>query len=150
MKTFKEFQFGWMVVIMLVVVLFMITYFFIYQIGDRPIPSIPYFIIATVNLVILAMFYGMTTEVDDEKITVRFGVGLIRKQIDLKKIKQVEIVKNPWYYGWGIRFIPGGMLYNMSGLKGVELTFIDSKRIIRIGSKVTENLKSEIERRLTK
>ena len=150
MKGFKEVQFAWWMIALMTFVFLFITYLYINKIGDRPISQVPYFIIMVVNLIILILFYGMTTEIDDAKITIRFGIGIIRKRIAIQNIKHVETVKNQWYYGWGIRFIPGGMLYNISGLKGVELTFYDTKRIVRIGTKVTESLKAEIESRLTK
>jgi hypothetical protein len=90
----------------------------------------------------------MTTTVNAEWITVSFGMGIIRKRIQISRIKNIEIVKNPWYYGWGIRLIPKGMLYNISGSEGVELTFIDTDRVIRIGSAVSTRLKEEISKRL--
>jgi hypothetical protein len=60
----------------------------------------------------------------------------------------VESVTSPWYYGWGIRMIPNGTLYNISGGDGVELKFADTNRIIRIGTKDSLTLKKEIRKRL--
>lgn len=68
----------------------------------------------------------------------------------MQKIKSIQIVESPWYYGWGIRLIPNGILYNISGQKGVELTFSDTNKVIRIGSKKPDALKLEIEKRLPK
>ncbi|MGV3587775.1 MAG: hypothetical protein ACO1OF_12280 [Adhaeribacter sp.] len=93
-------------------------------------------------------FYGLTTKITAEAITVSFGIGLIRKRIKLQRIKTVDTVKSPWYYGWGIRIIPNGTLYNISGTDGVELKFNDTDRIIRIGTKDSLTLKKEIEKRL--
>jgi len=94
------------------------------------------------------LFYGLTTKIENGLLTVSFGVGLIRKRIQLHRIKKVATIVNPWYYGWGIRFIPNGMLYNMSGSDGVELQFNDTGRIIRIGTRDSDRLKMEIESRL--
>jgi len=52
-------------------------------------------------------------------------------------------VKNPWYYGWGIRFTPHGWLYNVSGLHAVEIELKNGKKY-RIGTDVPENLEKAI------
>jgi hypothetical protein len=43
------------------------------------------------------------------------------------------VVRNRWYYGWGIRITPRGWLYNVSGLDAVELALKNGK-CVRIGS----------------
>ena len=92
----------------------------------------------------------MTIKVDTERINISFGLGVIRKSIKVDKIINVDTIKNPWYYGWGIRLIPNGWLYNISGSDGIELKFGDKRRIIRIGTKDSGKLKNEIIKRLTK
>jgi len=82
---------------------------------------------------ILVLFGTMTVSVDDSAVEVRFGIGVIRKRVYLADIEACRIVRNPWYYGWGIHFIPGGILYNASGLSAVELQLM-SGRLVRIGS----------------
>jgi hypothetical protein len=88
----------------------------------------------------------MTIKIDERLLTISFGIGLIRKRIEIARIKNVETVKNPWYYGWGIRIIPKGMLYNISGTAGIELKFKDTERLVRIGTKNSTQLKQEITR----
>jgi hypothetical protein len=63
----------------------------------------------------------------------RFGVGAIRKRIALNEIRAYRCVRNPWYYGWGIHFVPGGTLYNVSGLSAVDLLLASGKHV-RIGT----------------
>ena len=53
------------------------------------------------------------------------------------------MVKNPWYYGWGIRWTPDGPLYNIAGEGGVMLILADGKKI-RIGSDEPELLAGAI------
>jgi hypothetical protein len=43
----------------------------------------------------------MTIKVGTERINISFGLGVIRKTIRVDKIKNVDTIKNPWYYGWG-------------------------------------------------
>jgi hypothetical protein len=45
----------------------------------------------------------------------------------------VTRVRNPWYYGWGIRFISNGMVYNVSGFDAVEIALADGRRV-RLGT----------------
>lgn len=90
----------------------------------------------------------MTTKVDAEKINISFGLGVIRKTIKVEKIENIDIVKDPWYYGWEIRLIPNGWLYNINGSDGIELKFNDNKRVIRIGTRNSIILKNEIKQRL--
>ena len=33
----------------------------------------------------------------------------------------ISQVRNKWYYGWGLRGIPGGWMFNVWGLDDVEL-----------------------------
>jgi len=61
----------------------------------------------------------------------------------------IDTVKNPWYFGWGVRFIPNGMLYNITGTAAIELKFKHTNKVFRIGSKDPWKLKQEIEKRLS-
>lgn len=146
MKQHKEFQFAWSLFPMMAIVQILGVILYITGAGDRPVNGVGLSILVGSSQLVFALFYGMTTILDPEKITVLFGIGLIKKRFALNKIKEVSVVKNPWYYGWGIRYVPHGKLYNISGLKGVELTFYSTDRIIRIGTQDPAKLKNEIEK----
>ena len=92
---------------------------------------------ATIGLVavaLMALFFGtLTIDIDDARLLIRFGIGLVRKTIALNKIRAYASVRNPWYYGWGIRVMPHGTLYNVSGLSAVEL-LLDNGRRVRVGT----------------
>jgi hypothetical protein len=90
-------------------------------------------------LILFALFYSLTVEITDEKIHIKFGVGLIKKTIKVNDVVEVRQVRNPWYYGWGIRWFPGGWLYNVSGLDAVELVMTTGKKY-RIGTDEPEKL----------
>jgi hypothetical protein len=49
-------------------------------------------------------------------------------------IQSCKAVRNNPLSGIGIRMIPGGWLYNVSGLKAIELTFKNKKSKVRIGT----------------
>jgi len=148
MKDYKEFTFGWLIFAFVIPIHLLLTYLYINKLGDRPIDTNGYMAITLAFILVYIMFYGMTTKVTLDSISVSFGIGLIKKRTPLSRIKKVDAVRTPWYYGWGIRIIPDGMLYNISGTDGVELRFSDTDRTLRIGSKDSSALKKEIEKRL--
>ena len=148
MKDYKEFQFGWLIFVFAIPTQILITYLYVNDLGDRPIGQTGFAIASSMFLLLYLLFYGLTTKISVDNISVSFGVGLIRKRISIKRISTVESVKTPWYYGWGIRFIPNGMLYNVSGTDGVELKFNDTRRVFRIGTKDSIKLKEEIAKRI--
>ncbi len=92
----------------------------------------------------LWIFSSLTVTVSGDKLGVRFGPGPIRLSFMLSDIAAQRVVANPWYYGWGIKLIPDGWLYNVSGLWAVELQMIDGRRF-RIGTDDPEGLALAIE-----
>ncbi|MCU0369750.1 MAG: hypothetical protein MUF39_13120 [Cyclobacteriaceae bacterium] len=149
MKRYKEFQFGWWLLAFFVPIYVAIFYMYVNQSGERPIPLSVLIIFSLLFSVIYILFYGMTTLIDEKEISICFGIGLIRKRIMLQNIVSVEEVKNPWYYGWGIRLIPNGMLYNIGGFKAVEIKLKDTTSSIRIGTRNSSRLLQQINNRLS-
>ena len=129
---YLEFQFAWWIIILLP---FWCILVYLYFSAGEGMDLITFLAISAIFLLIGLLFYGMRTRVDDSKIRIGFGVGLIKKTIHLNNVKSVEAVRNKWYYGWGIRLISNGWLYNISGLDGVEIKQKDRKSVIRIGTK---------------
>ena len=96
-------------------------------------------------IAVMALFYSLNIEIANDLLICTFGIGVIQKRIPLSKISQARVVKNPWYGGWGIHWIPGGCwLWNVSGMRGVELTFQDGHRL-RLGTDEPEALVRSIE-----
>ena len=83
--------------------------------------------------VVLLLFGSLRLTITDQTIEAAFGVGLLRKRIPLADVRSVTRVRNPWYCGWGIRSMPNGMLYNVSGFDAVELSLADGRRV-RLGT----------------
>jgi hypothetical protein len=93
----------------------------------------------------LALFYSLNVEVGDNVLICRFGIGFIRRRIPLSDIQEVRAVKNPWFVGWGIRWMPGQYwLWNVSGLRAVELLLKNGSRF-RIGTDEPEALVQAIQ-----
>lgn len=99
--------------------------------------------------IVVLLFGALTVEVDERAIRLWFGIGLIRKAIPLSDVAACRPVRNRWWWGWGIRAIPGGWLYNVSGLDAVELRLHNGK-IIRIGTDEPRLLHEFIESRRSK
>lgn len=149
MKDYKEFQFGWILFVFMIPMQIMVAYFYYNDIGDRPLETSVFWVINLIIFLICLLFYGMTTKIKTDSISLAYGIGLVRRRIQLNKIKSIEIVKNPWYYGRGIRLIPKGVLYSIQGSDGIELKFNHTDRLVRIGTKDPMKLKQEIEKRLS-
>jgi len=105
-------------------------------------------IVEIVLLGTTVLFYSMTVSVTTSELVIRFGPGLIRKRIPLSRIRDARIIRNPWYYGWGIHLTPHGWLYNVSGLSAVEVDYISGGRF-RIGTDDPKGLLQAIKGRTT-
>ena len=84
-------------------------------------------------LVCVALFYSLTVEISNDHLGIHFGVGIVKKRFEIKDIEKAYPVRNRWYYGWGIRLIQHGWLYNVSGLDAIEIVMSSGKRY-RIGT----------------
>ena len=92
------------------------------------------------------LFYQMKIELEGKWLTITFGIGWIKKSIDLNEIESTTIVKNPWYYGLGIKIIRNGMLYNVHGLQAVEMKYRHSSKVVRVGAPDNCKLKNAIDK----
>jgi len=93
--------------------------------------------------VCLALFATLTVIIETDFIEIRFGIGIIRKKFLIKNIESCRVVKNPWYYGWGIRLTPHGWLFNVSGFYAIELRMKSGKKY-RIGTDEPNELEKAI------
>jgi len=93
--------------------------------------------------VALVLFPSLTVVIREEELLVQFGPGVIRKRFKLNEIESCQAVKNPWYYGWGIRQTPQGMLFRVSGLNAVQIKLITGKEYL-IGTDVPQELEEAI------
>jgi hypothetical protein len=87
----------------------------------------------------------MTVTLDETHLTLWFGIGAFRKRFAFKEIRAYRPVRNPWYYGWGIRWFPGGWLYNVQGFLAVELLLHTGTRV-RVGTNEPEVLIAQLQR----
>lgn len=101
--------------------------------------------IMALTLFVLLSFATLTVSIDENHIGIKFGYGIFKKKFSLAEIVSVKIVKNHWYYGWGIRLWlwPKMWIYNVSGFDAVEIVLKNGK-VYRIGTDVPEELEREL------
>lgn len=148
MSRYREFQFSWLIIGIFLPMQALTTYLYINRIGNNPLPLTGYVYLTVLFFIIVLLFYGMTTLIDNDKIVISFGIGLIRKRVVIRDIKYAQPVQTPWYYGYGIRWIPNGWLFNVSGSDAVQINFKHHKRIITIGTRKQAVLTNEIRKRI--
>lgn len=84
-------------------------------------------------------FNTLTVTVNGGQVQARFGPGWPKRIIETRDIVGFKQVRNKWYYGFGIRGVPGGWMYNVWGLDAVELDLASGKKF-RIGTDEPEDL----------
>ena len=96
-------------------------------------------VVQLVLVLALLVFHSLTVTVNEESVHLRMGIGLIKTSFPLAEITNAYPVRNKWYFGWGIRLMDNGYMYNVSGLDAVELV-LNSGAIHRIGTDEPDSL----------
>jgi hypothetical protein len=96
-------------------------------------PNAPLILVLAVLMVTAVLFASLTVSIADDLVKLAFGPGLVQKRVQLAEIASCAVVRNPWWYGWGIRLTPQGWLYNVAGRGAVEIK-LKSGRQFRIGT----------------
>jgi len=99
-------------------------------------------------VVLMLLFYKLTVSVSHQVVTVRFGIGIIKKSFELSEIKSISKIKYSAVYGYGIRRTRKGWLYNVSGKKAVELIMKNDK-VFWIGTDDPDGLERAIQNRMS-
>ena len=100
---------------------------------QRAFVIVPVLVIA-ILVAIGLLFHAMTVQVSDAYLTLWFGPGVLKRRWVLEEIVQVKAVRNPWWYGWGIHWVPGrGWIYNVAGWEAIEIERTRGSRV-RIGT----------------
>ncbi len=112
------------------------------------VDSGPNFAITTIMvfvLFILTSFTTLTASIDENYLRIKFRFGIFTRKFALDQIASVQVVKNHWYYGWGIRLWlwPKMWIYTVSGFDAVEIIMKNGK-VYRIGTDVPKELETAI------
>lgn len=96
--------------------------------------------------VALLLFATLKTMIYEDCLDISFGIGIIRKKISLKDIQSIEVIKYPWYYGWGLRYsLRGEWVFSVSGLRAVRVEMKSGEKYI-IGTDEPAELASAIQK----
>jgi hypothetical protein len=143
-KYYEHIQIGHLIITALSVVMSFITYIMITNGFNWTAFSV--LIIVGVSLF---LFATLKTIIAEEILELSFGLGIIKKRFLLKDIESYQIVKNPWYYGWGIHLTPNGWLYNVSGFHAIKINMKTGKKYL-IGTDVPNQFGNAIQTALAK
>lgn len=135
---YKHTQIGYLLIVLLGSAL-LITLYLLMVTGFNWIAIIAVLILA----LCLYIFSTLTVTVTASTLDLYFTARFIHKQFPLDAIRAVRVVKNPWYYGWGIHRVPDGWVYNVSGTQAVELTLRNGRKE-RIGTDEPEQLAAAV------
>jgi lysylphosphatidylglycerol synthetase-like protein (DUF2156 family) len=93
--------------------------------------------------VVLFLFHSLTVVISGEELVVQFGRGTIRRRFQVNEIGSCQTVRIPWYYGWGIRATPQGMVFRVSGFHAVQIKLTTGKEFL-IGTDDPQELEEAI------
>ena len=88
------------------------------------------YIVPAVLLVVLVNFYKLRVTVDGESVRLYMGMGLIRRTVRLADVASAGGVRGTLLWGWGIHYVGGGWIYNVSSMDNVELKFRSGGRLL--------------------
>jgi hypothetical protein len=147
-KTYTQFG-KFSVIVLLPLLILSLVLLFIFGLKNLSL-GITLIFLSLTFFVCLLIFYKLTISIDSTHLSFSLGIGLVSKKYLLTDIKSCKPVKNNPIYGIGIRLIPDGWLYNVSGSHAIELTFKNRNSKVRIGTDLPEEIALLINKRLDK
>ena len=90
------------------------------------------------------LFSSLTVTVSRDVVAWSFGPGLLKWSLPVADIEAVESTRTSPLVGWGIRWTPSGMVYNVSGFDAVRIR-TRTGRTLRIGTDEPEELRHALE-----
>ena len=129
---FEETHYNKPLIILFLLVIFMFAIIFIINWGSegKQLTGLDLSIILLLVVLVLSLFNKININVFSKKMVISFGVGIIKKTFLLEDIDitNIEKKKIPWYYGSGIRYIKGGILYNVKSGEAISFKLKNNKR----------------------
>jgi len=134
---YKHTQIGFPIIISSLVVAILISINLFLDFSDFRFFS---FLLLSVSVVCVLSFSILTITIDEKAVILKYGcLDFLKKKFPLEDIKSSCIVKQPWYYGWGIRFTSEGWLFRVGGLYSVRIE-VKSGKVFFIGSDEPEKM----------
>ena len=117
-----------------------------FSIGQKDIQHVIFFVAPLLSGLIL-LFWSLTITVTDTHFSHAFNLDFWKRSYAFADIESFSKVQNSWLYGFGIRFIGTGWLYNVSGTDAILVQFKNGKKV-RIGTDDQENLYNVLSQQL--
>jgi len=128
----------------LIAVLVAVALFLVWDFTRGNLTASVFASLSMLNAIVCSLFSSLTTKVEANRLEWYFTFGFLRKSVELSDIVENRYVRNKAWWGLGIRLIPGGWLYSVSGLDAVAIKLKNGK-VYRIGSDEAEQLNIAIE-----
>jgi hypothetical protein len=90
-------------------------------------------------LILMVLFSRLKVVAEEERLVASFTLGRPHRVVEFDKVRAVRRVRNRWWHGWGIRWIPGGSMYNVWGFDAVEFEFV-AGGVFRVGTDEPDEL----------
>ena len=132
-------QIGWVFIIIIIPLVLFMTF---YQPDLQNLH-----LMWSIAFIILLLFFKLTISVDDKYVKFSFGIGIIRGKFLLADIESCT-AKSYVSLGWGIRYRPGIVIYNVSGNKAIELIVRSKRNKIWLGTNKPEEFVKFINQRI--
>lgn len=141
---YRHTQVGWAILVPFAVVLLL------YLVFVLPMPNGRAMLVVLIPIAIIVLFFSaLTVEVTDAEVRWSYGPKVRAQRVALSRVASARVVRNPWYYGWGVRLTPRGMLYNVAGTGAVEIE-LKSGTSFRLGSDEPERLRDALDAALSR
>jgi hypothetical protein len=133
--------------VIVIIPFFILTLYMIFSAGFKDLVQVSILgIVAIILFICLLIFYKLTISIDNTYFSFKLVIGLIGKKYLISDIQSCKSVRNNPLFGIGIRKIPKGWLYNVSGLNAVELIFKNKKSKVRIGTNKPDEIVRTIDK----
>ena len=144
---YRHTQIGWTTLIALCIGLALMLFVF-GSMTRLSIPPMGFVALIAFFTALIAVFSSLTTEVDDDEFSAKFGVfGWPGKSAELTDIAGVVPTRLSPTSGWGIRITTRGWLFNVSGRGAVIVGLVSGKQFL-IGTDEPEKLADAINQAL--
>jgi len=90
-------------------------------------PIIIIFSISGILLICLMLFSTLTITVKEDYISIKYGIGLIKKKFQIKDLDNWQAISYKGGYGFGPRLTSEGWFFNVANSGAVKFSFKDNK-----------------------
>ena len=143
---YRRVQFGTMIAVGTALGVALSTWMLVAVVSSATLAAVPWLGYALYGVRALAflLFGQLAVTVDEHRIRAVFGVGLVRKVVEVRDVRSAAIVRTRLWWGYGVHWTPAGWLYNVGGRWALRLD-LAAERPVMIGTRDPEGLRAAIE-----